>query len=96
MPIRSILLMVSAFGSSGPVDYQCLDGASFTLLTTEESAVVKFADREYRLVRRPSSLAIKYESSEATLYLENEIAAFVATDRPLPGCHTFKIRKAEN
>ena len=89
-----ILFLLMSLGSSGPVDYQCLDGTSFILTTTEDSAVVKFTDGEYRLQRRPSALAIKYESDEATLYLDGDMAAFVANDRPLPGCHRFQIRDA--
>lgn len=90
------LLFMTTLSFSGPVDYQCLDGTSFTLVATEESAIVKFVDGEYRLRRRPSSLAVKYESEMATLYLDGDIAAFVADDRPLPGCHKFKTRNAGN
>lgn len=90
------LLLMTALGVSGPVDYQCLDGTSFTLIANDEAAIVRFTDGEYRLSRRPSSLAVKYESNVATLYLDGDIAAFVADDRPLPGCHKFKIRNAEN
>jgi hypothetical protein len=69
-----------------PVDYLCLDNSRFTLIASPTVAVVRFADREYVLPRRPSALAIRYASKDAALYLDGEFAAFVAEDRPLPGC----------
>jgi len=66
--------------------YVCLDHSVFTLSTSEAMAIVRFTDGEYRLPRRKSSLATKYATEEATLYLDGEFAAFVANDRPLPGC----------
>jgi hypothetical protein len=78
-----------------PVAYECLDGSRFTLLASTSEAVVRFSDREYRLPRRPSSLAIKYESKAATLFLDGEFAAFIAEDRPLPGCYRLSARKRD-
>ena len=70
--------------------YVCLDDTTFTLSTSDEIAIVRFKDGEYRLPRRQSAIAIKYATTEATLYLDGEFAAFVADDRPLPGCHKLK------
>jgi hypothetical protein len=70
--------------------YMCLDDTMFTLSTSNEIAIVRFQDGEYRLPRRSSAIAIKYASTEATLYLDGEFAAFVADDRPLPGCHKLE------
>ena len=79
-----VLLAPAAF--AGPVDYLCLDNSRFTLTASPTMAGVRFPDRDYVLQRRPSALAIRYASKEATLYLDGEFAAFVAEDRPLPGC----------
>ena len=73
--------------------YICLDDSVFTLSTTNEMAIVRFQDGEYRLPRRTSSLAVKYATEDATLYLDGDFAAFVANDRPLPGC--YKMERAE-
>jgi hypothetical protein len=72
------------------VAYQCLDESRFTLIASPDLAIVQFADGEYRLRRRSSALAVKYASNTATLYLEGDFAAFVAEDRPLPGCYRVK------
>lgn len=69
-----------------PVDYLCLDNSRFTLTASPTVAVVRFPDRHYVLQRRRSALAVRYASKEATLYLDGDFAAFVAEDRPLPGC----------
>jgi hypothetical protein len=84
-----LLFLVSLVAPSTAiaVPYRCLDDSKFTLIASPTLAVVRFADREYRLPRRPSSLAIKYGSTTATLYLDGEFAAFIAEDRPLPGCY---------
>ena len=86
-----LLFLALAADSPPPaVAYRCLDDTRFTLIATPTEAVVRFADGEYRLPRRPSSLAIKYASKVATLYLDGDFAAFIANDRPLPGCHREK------
>ena len=66
--------------------YRCLDDTRFVLHLSEELAVVEFPDAQYRLPRRSSNIAIKYATEQATLYLDGDFAAFVANDRPLPGC----------
>ena len=70
--------------------YRCLDKTMFTLSATPAMAIVRFADDLYRLPRRPSALAVKYATETATLYLDGDFAAFVADDRPLPGCTRAK------
>lgn len=85
-----VWLTALAVALTNPVEfstYLCLDNSVFTLSTSDQMAIVRFSDGEYRLPRRRSSLAIKYATDDATLYLDGNFAAFVANDRPLPGCH---------
>ena len=70
--------------------YVCLDDTVFTLSTSDEMAIVRFKDGEYRLPRRRSTIAIKYATKDATLYLDGKFAAFAANDRPLPGCYKLE------
>ena len=67
-------------------NYRCLDDTAFVLHLSEDLAIVKFPNAEYRLPRRSSNIAVKYATENATLYLDGDFAAFVAEDRPLPGC----------
>ena len=46
-------------------------------------------DSKFTLTATPT-LAVKYESKKATLYLDGDFAAFIAEDRPLPGCYRAK------
>ena len=86
------LFLLAAVQSAQPErrDYLCLDDSKFVLRLTEQMAVVEFADGTYRLPRRPSGIAVKYATKQATLYLDGDFAAFVADDRPLPGCVLVK------
>ena len=87
-------LTIFAVAPINPVSfstYMCLDNTIFTLSTTNEIAIVRFQDGEYRLPRRSSDIAIKYASKEATLYVDGEFAAFAADDRPLPGCYRLEF-----
>jgi len=86
-------LAVAPINPVGYSTYICLDDTVFTLSTSDEMAIVRFKDGEYRLQRRSSALAIKYASKQATLFLDGEFAAFVADDRPLPGC--YKLEEGE-
>ena len=70
--------------------YRCLDDTTFTLTLSSDQAIVRFKNGEYRLPRKPSSIATKYATGTATLYLDGDFAAFVADDRPLPGCTRVK------
>jgi len=88
-------MSLAASAPPAAIAYRCLDGSRFTLAASPTLAVVRFPDREYRLPRRPSSLAIKYESKAATLFLDGEFAAFIAEDRPLPGCYRLSSSKRE-
>jgi hypothetical protein len=93
------LVVAFATASSAPTDlrvYRCLDNTMFTLSVTPTQAVVRFADGQYRLPRRQSAIAIKYATPTATLYLDGDFAAFVAEDRPLPGCIRVRPGKAES
>jgi len=86
-------LIILAVAPINPVNfstYMCLDDTMFTLSTSNDIAIVRFQDGEYRLPRRSSDIAIKYASKEATLYIDGEFAAFAADDRPLPGCYKLE------
>jgi hypothetical protein len=93
MAFLLMLALLAPEAPPAPVAYRCLDDTTFTLTATSTLAIVRFADGEYRLPRRSSALAIKYASKAATLYLDGDFAAFVADDRPLPGC--FKVGPTE-
>ena len=88
----AFLLFLVAQGAvpGGPVTYRCLDDTMFTLSTSPTQAIVRFKNGEYRLPRRPSGIAVKYATRTATLYLDGDFAAFVAENRPLPGCFRVK------
>ena len=86
MALWVLIALLAPSDFARPVDYLCLDNSRFTLTASPTMAVVSFPDRDYILKRRQSALAIRYASKEATLYLDGKFAAFVAEDRPLPGC----------
>ena len=88
MALLALLGILAAVppGATETRAYRCFDESSFTLILTPEEAVVRFKDGEYKLPRRSSAIAIKYATTKATLYLDGDFAAFVAEDRPLPGC----------
>lgn len=88
-----LLVALAQSAPPEPVTYLCLDDSTFTLSASPTLAIVRFADGEYRLPRRSSALAVKYASEEATLYLDGDFAAFIADDRPLPGCFKAKPGK---
>ena len=79
-------LLAQSAASTAAVPYRCLDNTRFTVAASESLAIVRFKDGVYRLPRKPSGIAIKYATAKATLYLDGDFAAFVADDRPLPGC----------
>ena len=79
-------LAAALIGSTQISTFVCLDDSKFTVSISSEMAIVRFKDGEYRLPRRRSSIAIKYATEQATLYLDGEFAAFVSEDRWPPGC----------
>ena len=93
MALFLFLFSLASAQPSKPVTYRCLDNSRFTLTASPTVAIVRFSDAEYRLSRRPSSLTVKYESNVATLFLDGDFAAFIADDRPLPGCYRIKPRE---
>ncbi len=95
MAFLSLLVLLALAPSTlpAPVAYRCLDDTTFLLSASPTMAIIRFADGEYRLPRRSSPLAIKYASGTATLYLDGEFAAFIADDRPLPGCYRVQPGK---
>ena len=88
-----MLFLIAQLAATEPaVPYRCLDNSSFTVTISESLAIVRFRNGVYRLPRKPSGIAVKYATSKATLYLDGDFAAFVADDRPLPGC--TRVRKS--
>ena len=90
MAFMMFLLALAPSPTPEAVAYQCLDDSRFMLIAAPELAIVRFPDREYRLPRRSSALAVKYATRTATLYLDGDFAAFITNDRPLPGCYKVK------
>ena len=90
MKVWLTALAVALIDPSDYATYVCLDDTVFTLRATDDIAIVRFRDGEYRLPRRSSALAIKYATKDATLYLDGDFAAFAANDRPLPGCQRME------
>ena len=83
----SLTLLLAALIAPAEVStYVCLDESVFTISTSDEMAIVKFEDREFRLPRRRSAIAVKYATEQTTLYLDGDFAAFVSDDRWPPGC----------
>ncbi len=87
------LVLAALPAPTKPLTYRCLDDTMFTLSASPTLAIVRFTDGQYRLPRRPSALAIKYANDVATLYLDGDFAAFIAEDRPLPGCYRVERGK---
>ena len=86
MDVSLTAVALALTGSIQFSTYVCLDESVFTLSTSDEMAIVRFEDAEYRLPRRRSSIAVKYATEQATLYLDGDFAAFVSDDRWPPGC----------
>jgi hypothetical protein len=82
----SLILAAQMAAATGPQLYRCLDDTMFTLSLSQDQAIVRFKDGQYVLPRKQSAIALKYATPTATLYLDGDFAAFVADDRPLPGC----------
>jgi len=61
--------------------YQCEGGEAFTVRDSGSAAVVRFADGDYVLQRKRSSLGRRYASPDAALIIDGETAVFVAEDR---------------
>jgi hypothetical protein len=80
------LLLAALIAPAEFSTYVCLDESVFAISASDEMAIVKFEDREYRLPRRRSTIAVKYATEQATLYLDGDFAAFVSDDRWPPGC----------
>ena len=76
--------------------YSCLDDSVFTVTALDEMATVTFEDREYRLPRRRSAIAVKYATEQTTLYLDGDFAAFVSDDRWPPGCRRVVAGEARS
>lgn len=57
--------------------YRCAENRSFTVDRDDRSAVVTYANENYLLARKPSSLGLRYSSDVATLIIDDDFAAFV-------------------
>ena len=71
--------------------YECADDRRFAVHRDPYSAVVAYDDEHYNLSRRPSSVGMKYASSEATLIVDDQFAAFTSeTVVDLKRCYVVK------
>jgi hypothetical protein len=57
--------------------YRCAQDQVFTVNRDAEAAVVTYANEEYALSRKPSSIGLRYASDSATLIIDDDYAAFV-------------------
>ena len=57
--------------------YKCAEDRSFTVDRNDRLAIVSYADENYLLTRKPSSLGLRYSSDVATLIIDHDFAAFV-------------------
>jgi hypothetical protein len=81
------LLFTACSAASEPPAYLtatfiCADNRSFTVARNAEVATVFFDGAQYRLARRASSIGIKYASSDASLIVDGDFAAFVTEAVP--------------
>ena len=98
----SLLVLVAALSANGctpaqgnsPVSvtrYRCAENRYFIVERSENAAVVSYANTRYSLGRKPSSVGLRYASSEATLIIDSDFAAFVSeTVTDLDDCRDFK------
>jgi membrane-bound inhibitor of C-type lysozyme len=57
--------------------YRCAQNQVFTVNRNSEAAIVTYADEDYTLSRKPSSIGLRYASDRATLIIDDDYAAFV-------------------
>jgi hypothetical protein len=58
--------------------YHCKGGRSITVREAPDAATVEYGKQRFELTRRPSTLAVKYASAEATLMIDGDFASFVS------------------
>jgi hypothetical protein len=68
--------------SSGPVRFECIDGQTVDVQISGSRAKVRVEGTTYALRKRPSSIGIKFVSSDAALMIDESFAAFVAEIGP--------------
>jgi hypothetical protein len=92
IPPGSILLLAACSAAATPrmtsSVYRCQDGRSFSVDRNRNNALVRHSDERYNLSRKPSSLGVKYASTDATLIVDGQFAAFVTeTTSDLNRCY---------
>jgi hypothetical protein len=71
--------------------YRCSDGRTFGVVRDSYEADVAYANELYSLQRRPSSIGVRYASTEASLVVDGPYAAFVTeTVVDLPECREWR------
>jgi hypothetical protein len=68
---------IKAAAATNVTRYRCAQDQSFTVNRDANSAVVSYADENYTLARKPSSIGFRYASDIATLIIDDSYAAFV-------------------
>ena len=70
--------------------FHCAAGRTLVVHQAADVALVDYEGRQFELARRPSALAEKYSSGEATLFIDREFAAFVAESIiDVQGCRSW-------
>ena len=88
----SLLLLASSCASAefplkSPDVFRCRNGFELTVRYEHQFATVRTGGRSYALVRKPSNIGERFASSQATLIIDGNFAAFVADDlHHLKGC----------
>ena len=59
--------------------FRCAGAQSFTVERDDHSAIVLYSNARYELPRRSSSIGERYATSDATLIIDGEMAAFVTS-----------------
>ena len=75
----------NASGGSDPAQrYQCAGGRTFDVIRSGQIAIVRLGERIYNLQAKPGSIGERYTDRHATLIIDGDFAAFVATDEMQP------------
>lgn len=104
----SLLILVAAIATGGCAQaqgsspsivarYDCAENRHFTVQRTDDAAIVSYADQNYTLARKPSSIGLRYASGVATLIIDRDFAAFVSeTVVDLENCRSVRKKGARS
>jgi hypothetical protein len=72
MGVFAVLGSAQAHAAGSAVRYACEGRQNMVVDRNRSSAHVNFIDRSYELRRKPSSIGVKYESSNAALIIDGK------------------------